>query len=70
MNFVDKTEQLAYLLKLIKTGNSYNTEALYDKICVSERTLHRSIDILKRQGHQISFCSLRKSYYLIEKDNN
>ena len=66
MTFTSKTEKLVFLLKLIKGGDACNTDVLSNKICVSPRTLRRYIDELRNQGHQIGYCTLRNSYYLID----
>jgi predicted DNA-binding transcriptional regulator YafY len=65
MPFDDKKQKLDRLLKLIKTGNAGDTKELCDTIFVSRRTLQRYIDELRKQGYLISFCTKRKSYYLI-----
>lgn len=66
MTFADKLNKLDYLLKLINDGNAGTSKVLSNKMCVSERTLGRLIEELRRQGYQISFCTQRKRYYLIE----
>jgi biotin operon repressor len=66
MTFADKKTKLDYLLELIIAGNAGTSKVLSNKFCVSERTLGRLIEELRRQGYQISFCTQRKKYFLIE----
>jgi predicted DNA-binding transcriptional regulator YafY len=66
MTFTDKKTKLDYLLELIQAGNAGNAQVLSKSICVSERTLSRFIEELRSEGYQISYSTLRKSYYLID----
>lgn len=70
MTFIDKTEKLKYLLKLIEEENTGNSDKLSRSICVSKRTLFRYIDDLRSLGNEISYCLRRETYHFIEKDKN
>jgi len=68
MRFTDKKQKLDYLLELIEKENTGKAENLSEKICVSKPTVERYIANLREIGYQISFCSQRKTYFLIKKD--
>lgn len=65
MKFIEKTQKFHYLLELIKAGDTGTAKELSEKICVSPRTLRRYFEFLRAEGYSISYCTLRKSYYLI-----
>jgi hypothetical protein len=67
MKFTEKTQKLAYLLKLIDNGYEGNADALSNIICVAPRTLSRFIEELRTQGHKIGYCAVRKRYYIYDK---
>ncbi len=68
MDYITKTQKLDYLLNLIQSGEGNTAEFLCEKICTSKRTLYRFIGDLKRLGHKISYCTSRRTYYLIPKE--
>ncbi len=67
MKFTDKKQQLDYLLELIEKGNTGTADGLCKRICVSKRTLERYMSELREIGFRISFCSQRRTYYLVKK---
>lgn len=69
MDYITKTQKLDYLLNLIQKGEGNTAEFLCEKICVSKSTLYRFIGDLKQLGHKIGYCTSRRSYYLIPKEN-
>lgn len=66
MAFADKKKKLDYLIELIKSGKTGNTDKLAKRICVSRRTLFRYLDILRDMDYQIVYCSRSESYHLID----
>jgi predicted DNA-binding transcriptional regulator YafY len=65
MGFVSKKQKLDYLLKLIEQGNTGTAEFLCSRIFVSRPTLTRYLADLRELGYQISFCTRRKTYYIV-----
>lgn len=65
MIFTEKKQKLDYLLYLIKNEGDASAIKLSERICVSKRTLYRCIVDLRELGHNIGYCSVRRSYYLI-----
>lgn len=68
MKFITTKEKLDFLAELIEKENTGNPDDLSERICVSLRTLYRYLDCLKDMGYRFSFCSRRKTYYMIAKD--
>lgn len=67
MRFNDKKQKLDYLLELIAKGNTGTVEVLYIRLFVQKRSLYRYINDLRELGYEISYCRLRKTYYLINE---
>lgn len=66
MKFKDKKLKLDLLLEWLEKGNAGNTKVLSSRLFVSPRTLRRCLDDLRDQGHEISFCMNRNTFYLEE----
>lgn len=69
MTFVEKKEKLDYLLKLIGIECTGTAEQLAQRICVSKPTLERYLAMLREEGYSIGFCTQRKTYFLIKKED-
>jgi len=67
MRFVDKKQKLDYLIEIIRTEKTGKAEQLAERIYVSKRTLERYLSDLREIGYKISFCSSRKTYFIIEE---
>jgi predicted DNA-binding transcriptional regulator YafY len=65
MNFLEKKQKLDFLLLLIQNGEGISAEYLCERSCTSKRSLYRCISDLKQLGHNIGYCAVRRSYYLI-----
>ncbi len=67
MRFIDKKQKLDYLIELIKKENTGTAKELADRLCVSLPTIENYMSILREEGYKISYCTLRRTYYLVEK---
>ncbi len=65
MKFIEKKEKFDFMLQQIKSENTGTPVEFCRKLCVSERTLFRMLADAREMGHQISYCSQRKTYHLI-----
>ena len=65
MKFVDKKQKLDYIMELIEKEKTGTAEDLSKRIYVSLPTVYRYISDLRSLGHQIGYCTQRKTYYLI-----
>jgi predicted transcriptional regulator len=63
MNFLEKKRKLELLLGLIEKQNGGTANQLAEKLCVSIPTIENYLVILREAGHNIGFCSRRKTYY-------
>jgi len=67
MSFVNRTEKMECLIKLITNENTGPSEQLCESIYVSRPTLMRYLTDLRDLGNQIGYCRYRRSYYFIKK---
>lgn len=67
MRFLERKKKIEFLLSLIKNEYTGNANKLADKLCVSFAIVENYLALLREEGHQIGYCSCRKSYYLIEE---
>ncbi|MBW6492880.1 MAG: hypothetical protein K0B15_16980 [Lentimicrobium sp.] len=66
MRFLDKKQKLDYLLSLICQQSTGTARQLSDRLCVSIPTAEKYLALLREDGHNIGYCTRRKTYYLIE----
>lgn len=67
MQFLDKQQKLEQLLCLIKEQNTGTAEQLAEKLCVSRPTVENYLKLLRTTGHNISYCTKRKTYYFFDQ---
>jgi biotin operon repressor len=67
MRFLERKKKIEFLLSLIKNEYTGNANKLADKLCVSCATVENYLALLREEGHQIGYCTRRKTYYLIEE---
>ncbi|HQQ13619.1 MAG TPA: hypothetical protein PK855_10670 [Bacteroidales bacterium] len=65
MKFIEKKEKFDFMLQQIESENTGTADEFCRKLCVSERTLFRMLADAREIGHQISYCTRRKTYHLI-----
>ncbi len=70
MEYLWKTNRLEKMLNLIEEEATGNAAQLCIKLCVSRRTLVRMLAEARELGHQISYCSQRKTYYKVITDRH
>ena len=70
MDYLWKTNRLEKMLNLIEEEATGNAAQLCIKLCVSRRTLVRMLAQARELGHQISYCSQRKTYYKVITGQN
>jgi predicted DNA-binding transcriptional regulator YafY len=66
MQFLDKQQKLEQLLSLINDQNTGTAAQLAYKLCVSRPTIENYLNLLRTAGHNISYCSKRKTYYFFD----
>ncbi len=67
MQFIDKQQKLEQLLSLIKEQNTGTAVHLAEKLCVSRPTVENYLKLLRTAGHNISYCTKRKTYYFFDQ---
>ena len=66
MNYLDKTQKLEQMLRLITDQNTGTAAQLAEKLCVSRPTIENYLHLLRTAGHNISYCTKRKTYYIFD----
>ncbi|MCK9451818.1 MAG: helix-turn-helix domain-containing protein [Bacteroidales bacterium] len=67
MRFLEKKEKIEILHSIIENKNTGTATNLADRLCVSLATVENYLALLREEGHQIGYCTGRKTYYLIEE---
>ena len=67
MDYLDKTQKLEQMLSLIKEQNTGTAAHLAEKLCVSRPTIENYLHLLRTAGHNISYCTKRKTYYIFDR---
>lgn len=67
MKYTTKKQKIDFLLELIIKGNAGTADELSNRLCMHKRTLYRYINELRELNYKISYCRLRKTYYLISE---
>ncbi|MDD4375001.1 MAG: HTH domain-containing protein [Bacteroidales bacterium] len=65
MRFLDKKQKIELLLSLIENESAGTASQLADRLYVSLPTVEKYLALLREDGHQIGYCTSRKTYYLI-----
>ena len=68
MRFIDKKQKLDYLLSLISEHNTGTAGQLANRLCVSTTTAEKYLALLREDGHNIGYCTRRRTYYLINEE--
>ena len=63
MNFLAYSEKIALVEVYIKNKWANTPSTIAEKLEISERTVLRMIDHLKKQGKQIEYCKKEKVYF-------
>ncbi|MCD6659192.1 MAG: HTH domain-containing protein [Lentimicrobium sp.] len=67
MRYLDKKQKLGLLFSLISSENTGPASKLAHKLCVSKPTVEKYLALLREDGHNIGYCTRRKTYYLINE---
>lgn len=65
MNFLTYSKKIALVEVYIKNKWASTPSTIAEKLEVSERTVLRMIDHLKKQGKKIKYCKKEKMYKII-----
>ncbi len=65
MNFITYSKKIALVEVYIKNKWASTPSTIAEKLEVSERTVLRMIDHLKKQGKKIEYCKKEKMYKII-----
>lgn len=68
MRFLEKKEKIETLFSFIENRNAGTASQLADRLCVALPTVEKYLAVLREEGHQIGYCTKRKTYYLIEEN--
>jgi len=70
MRFLEKKAKIESLLTLVKNENTGTAGNLAIELGISVATVENYLALLRKEGHQIGYCTGRKTYYLIRPYNN
>ncbi|KAF0201002.1 MAG: hypothetical protein FD170_3034 [Bacteroidetes bacterium] len=68
MRFIDKKQKLDYLLSLISEQNTGTASQLAERLCISKPTAEKYLALLREDGHNIGYCTRRRTYYQISEN--
>lgn len=63
MNFLEKTRVLQRVDQLIRMKATGSAEDLAGRLNISRSGVYNVIELIKNLGADVSYCSVRKSYY-------